>query len=58
MGRKANQANNIALEMVRDIEVATDYPPAITVRLSAPELVDITQRLVKMLETQATSSED
>ena len=58
MGRKANQANNIALEMVRDIEVATDYPPVITVRLSVPELVDITQRLVKMLETQAKSSED
>jgi intracellular multiplication protein IcmO len=53
MGRKANQANNIALEMVRDIEVATDYPPAITVRLSVPELVDITQRLVTMVETQA-----
>lgn len=47
MGRKANQANNIALEMVRDIEVATDYPPTITVRLSVPELVDITQRLTK-----------
>ena len=58
MGRKANQANNIALEMVRDIEVATDYPPVITVRLSVPELVDITQRLVTMLETQAKSSED
>lgn len=58
MGRKANQANNIALEVVRDIEVATDYPPVIAVRLSVPELVDITQRLVTMLETQAKSSED
>ena len=58
MGRKANQANNIALEMVRDIEVATDYPPVITVRLSVPELIDITQRLVTMVETQAKSSED
>jgi intracellular multiplication protein IcmO len=57
MGRKANQANNIALEMVRDIEVATDYPPVITVRLSAPELVDITQRLVKMVEAQAKGNE-
>lgn len=53
MGRKANQASNIALEMVRDIEVATDYPPAITVRLSVPELIDITQRLTNMVETQA-----
>ena len=58
MGRKANQANNIALEMVRDIEVATDYPPVITVRLSVPELVDITQRLVTMVEGQAKSSGD
>jgi len=55
MGRKANQASNVALEMVRDMEVASDYPPAIGVRLSVPELVDITQRLTKMVKDQANS---
>ncbi|MCD8542977.1 MAG: hypothetical protein LRY69_06280 [Gammaproteobacteria bacterium] len=56
MGRKANQASNVALEMVRDMEVASDYPPAIGVRLSVPELVDIAQRLTKMINDQAKSN--
>lgn len=58
LGRKANQANNIALEMVRDIEVATDYPPVIAVRLSVPELIDITQRLTNMVDAQAKGEGD
>lgn len=58
LGRKANQANNIAMEIVRDIEVATDYPPAITVRLSVPELIDITNRLTTMVKTQAKGEGD
>lgn len=52
MGKKANQASNIAWELVRDMETATDYPPVIRVNLSVPELVGITQKLTSFVKDQ------
>jgi intracellular multiplication protein IcmO len=51
MGKKSNQASNIAWEVVRDMESATDYPPPIRVNLSATELTDITNKLINYVKT-------
>ena len=52
MGKKASQASNIAWELVRDMETATDYPPVIRVNLSAPELVKIANDLTAFVVKQ------
>ena len=53
MGRKAIQAANIAWELIRNIETATDYPPVVRVNLSVPELIEATNKLTKFMRQEA-----
>ncbi|MFN3234539.1 MAG: type IV secretory system conjugative DNA transfer family protein [Gammaproteobacteria bacterium] len=49
-GQASSQANNIAWEVVRDMETATDYPPVLPVRANAAEIAKLTDDLAAFME--------
>jgi intracellular multiplication protein IcmO len=57
LGKTADQANSIAIELVRDMEVATAYPPYIDRQVSVSELIESATIFTDYLIEQASKSE-
>jgi len=53
LGRSSTQANNIATELVRDMEMATQYPPVVEVDVSVADLITATEALTQYMRQQA-----
>jgi len=59
-GKKDKQANNIAAEIIKDIQMATFYPPDTVDEIGAPELTEIVSELCSAIDQErqrAASSE-
>ena len=54
-GKSTKQASNIGLEMVRDMQTATDYPPAISVTATVDELTQTTDELTAFIKKKAAN---
>lgn len=51
-GRAEKHAGNIAEEIVKDMRVATHYPPLVTDGLASEEVTDLVQELVTRIKTE------
>jgi intracellular multiplication protein IcmO len=58
LGRPASQAGSLASDIVKDIALATDYPPHVEdILMPAPEVVDIAQVVADYISTLHTKQE-
>ncbi|MCL5260512.1 MAG: type IV secretion system DNA-binding domain-containing protein [Gammaproteobacteria bacterium] len=47
LGKAEQYANTVAVELVKDMEIATHYPPEVTLQVSVEELVTVANALIQ-----------